>query len=442
MLIRLKQFVQQQNLFLTTDKLLLGVSGGIDSVVLAQLVDQLGNEFAIAHCNFNLRGTESDEDEKFVASLSDILRVPFFSASFHTNEIASEKGISIEMAARELRYEWFEQIRQQHGYDYILVAHHQDDVLETFILNLTRSTGIRGLSGIKPKAGRVVRPMLFATRSDIETYASTYEISSRLDSSNDDQCIKRNKVRHTIIPLLEEINPAFRRNLHKTIALLNDTEQIYLQQIEKTKAEVMVQSGDWFSISIAGIKNLQPIETYLFELLRPFSFKGEMMADMVKALDKEPGTQFFSATHRLVVDRETLIVTSLETETNELVYINSNVTHIESPLPMHLSVEPYIQGYNILKNKNIAQLDYHKVVFPLLLRRWKKGEYFKPLGLNGFKKLSDFFVDEKMSIPEKESTWILSSEGKVAWVVGRRIDDRFKITPETTLILKIDWTTE
>lgn len=432
------KYIHEQELFGRSDKLLLGVSGGVDSVVLANLVNRLGNEFALAHCNFNLRGDASDGDEKFVDALASDLGVKCFFSSFQTREYAAEKGISIEMAARDLRYEWFEQLCFAKGYDWILVAHHLDDVLETFILNMSRGTGIRGLSGIKSKAGKVVRPLLFATREEIEAYAEKSGIESRHDASNDDTAIKRNKVRHDILPQLCELNPAFKRNLQQTISYLNDTELIYLEQINQVREQLISASDNWVKIDKEGLRQLHPLNSYLYELLRPFKFNSDVVAEIAASLDGISGSQFYSSSHRLVVDRGELIITKLESENQDLYYIEKGKKFIREPLHLHLTLQRYNPEFVIPRTSDIAVLDYDKLRFPLMLRKWQQGEYFRPLGMTGFKKLSDFFIDEKLSIPEKESTWILASDNKVVWVVGRRIDDRFKITTETKLVLRIE----
>lgn len=435
---RFLHHIKQEQLFSRTDKLLLGVSGGVDSVVLARLVDKLGNEFALAHCNFNLRGNDSDNDEKFVINLADELGVKCFLSSFQTENFANEKGISIEMAARELRYEWFERIREENNFDWIVVGHHLDDVLETFILNLSRGTGIRGLSGIQPKAGKVVRPLLFASRAEIEQYANENELIWRHDASNDDVMIKRNKVRHQILPLLTELNPSFKQNLQRTIGYLNETKQVFLQKVEEVRQSLVAENEDWITISKEGLMQLDPLSTYLFELLRSYQFNTEVVDEIVKAIDGTSGSCFFSATHRLVIDREELIITALEPTKTELFYLEKTDKFISEPLNLRLTVERYSEEFRIPNSPEVAVFDYDKLRFPLVLRRWKQGEYFKPLGMNGLKKLSDFFIDEKYSIPEKEKAWILASENKVAWIVGKRIDDRFKITADTQLVLRIE----
>ena len=435
---RFLKYIHEEKLFERSEKLLLGVSGGIDSVALANLVDQLGNEFAIAHCNFNLRGQDSDDDENFVVNLADQFGVKCFLSSFATREYATENRISIEMAARELRYNWFETIRTENGFDWILVAHHLDDVLETFVLNLSRGTGIRGLSGIKPKAGKVVRPLLFASRVEIEEYANSKELNFRHDASNDDIQIKRNKVRHQILPLMETLNPSFRKNLERTITYLNETKEVYLSKIELVRQELVQSENDWTKISIDKLKQLEPLSAYLFELLRPFHFNSDVVEEIGRALYSSPGLRFFSSTHRLVVDREELIITTIESKAKEVFYIDKNVQFIRDPVLLRLKIERYHTEYNIPRTADVAVFDYDKLRFPLVLRRWHQGEYFKPFGMKGFKKLSDFFVDEKYSIPEKENIWLLASDNKVVWIVGKRIDDRFKLTRESKLVLRIE----
>lgn len=432
------KYIQDEQLFVSGHKLLLGVSGGVDSVVLAHLIDKLGNEFAIAHCNFNLRGEASIEDEKFVENLALSYGVKFYQSSFQTSEIARERGISIEMAARDLRYDWFERIRETKGYNCIVVGHHLDDVLETFLLNLSRGTGIRGLSGIKPSAGRVVRPLLFAPRHQIVQYANENGLSFRYDVSNDDVVFKRNKVRHEVLPLLEELNPAFRKNLSRTIAALNETETIFLQKIDEVKSKLLQEEGSWMTIDIPSLKELHPQVTYLFELLRPYHFNIDTVRDILYAIDGQPGNQFFSRSHRIVIDRDKLIITELDKESAPVFYIEKGTKFIDQPYRMRFSIQRYSDDFKIPTSPDIAVLDYDRIRFPLLIRKWKQGEYFKPLGMYGFKKLSDYFIDQKLSIPEKEAMWILYSENKVVWIMGQRLDDRYKITPATKLVLRIE----
>jgi tRNA(Ile)-lysidine synthase len=436
---RFLEFIKRKNLYDSSHKLLLGVSGGADSVALTHLVNRLPNMFAVAHCNFNLRGADSDNDERFVKELAGKLGVPCYLSSFPTREYAAENGVSIEMAARELRYNWFEKVRTENDFDFILVGHHLDDVLETFMLNLTRSTGIRGLSGIKPKAGHIVRPLLFATRADVEAYVRENNLDFCTDYTNADTKFKRNAIRHKILPEFESLNPAFKKNLQQTITYLWQTEQIYNEKVEAVRKEVECTDGDWVRIDTLKLRNYEPLQAYLFELLHPFGFNSVVVSEIKESMNGVSGQQFFSASHRLVTDRNELIITTLrEEEQQQYFYISKDIKGLKEPVGLELRVETYDSEYRIEKNPAIALIDYHKLNFPLVLRKWKQGEYFRPLGMKGFKKLSDFLIDEKYSIPEKENTWVLMSDNKVVWVVGKRIDDRFKITGATRKVFRIE----
>lgn len=429
--------IEGEYLFDKEDKLLLGVSGGVDSVVLTHLINRHGNDFAIAHCNFNLRGEESDGDEAFVKELAESYGVRLFSVSFDTKGFAGEMGISIEMAARKLRYEWFEKICNENSFDYIVVGHHLDDVLETFFLNLARGTGIRGLSGIKAKAGKIIRPLLFASRKEIEAYALENNLDFRFDSSNDDIVYKRNNVRHKVLPLMEELNPSFRISLKKTINFLNQTEELFLQKIEDIREMLVSSSEAGILIDKTKLEFLSPKPLILYELLRPYNFNNETVEEIINS-SKNTGSRFYSSTHRLVVDRYNYIITLPEKESLELFYIEEDQTNISDPVEMNIKIEDNFNAYKIPKSKNIAVFDIMEIDFPIVIRKWQKGDYFKPFGMTGFKKISDFFIDEKMSIPEKENCWIMLSGNKVMWIIGKRTDDRFRVSEDTRKILRIE----
>ncbi len=433
---RFVQNIENECLFDKKDKLLLGVSGGVDSVVLSHLISRYGNDFALAHCNFNLRGDESDGDESFVERFAEDLGVKFYLTSFETNDFAEEMGISIEMAARKLRYDWFEKIRSENGFDYIVVGHQLDDVLETFFLNLSRGTGIRGLSGIKAKTGKILRPLLFASRLEIEKYAVDNNLDFRFDSSNDDVIFKRNKVRHQILPLMEELNPSFRTSLKNTIRNLNQTEEVFLTKIEEVREFLISYDEAGISIDIEKLGALSPKSLYLYEILRPFNFNSEIIDDILQA--RISGSQFFSHSHRLVVDRVKYIITPIEKEIPKFFYIEEGQERIFDPIELKISVEEYSEGYKIPRSLRTVAFDFMEIEFPIVLRKWKQGDFFRPFGMNGYKKLSDFFIDEKMSIPEKENAWVMLSGTKIMWVVGKRTDDRYRVTEDTKKILKIE----
>jgi len=438
MIEKFEKHIGSHLLFAPGDTLLAGISGGIDSVVLAELLHRAGMAFAVAHCNFNLRGEESDLDEAFVRQLALKYDKPIYSKSFDTSGVAAERGISIEMAARDLRYEWFEEIRRNYHYDWIVVAHHLDDQAETFFLNLARGTGISGLTGMKAVNGKVVRPLLFASRKEIEQFAAENYLDYREDSSNTLTEFQRNKIRHLILPLLEELNPSFRFGLQETISHLRDTYSIYNQAIEQARERIVRRkSVDEFEVSVDELKFLQPVSTYLFELLRPFHFNGEVVNEMVNSLDGQPGKQFFSPTHRAVLDRGSIVVNKLFNVAQGLYYLEENCRHLSVPIDLTMKSVERTATFRIDTSPKIAMIDKDKLQFPLILRRWRKGDYFQPLGMKGIKKLSDYFVDEKISLTDKENAWLLTNGEEIVWIAGLRLDDRYKITKETTKILVV-----
>jgi len=424
--------------FTSNDTLLVGVSGGIDSIVLVDLLQRAGLAFAVAHCNFHLRGVESDLDETFVKALAARYEKQLFCHSFNTREIAEEGGISIEMAARDLRYAWFEEIRKNHHFDWIVVAHHRDDQIETFFLNLARGTGISGLTGMSSVNGKVLRPLLFASRKDIVTYAAKNRLNYREDSSNSLTDFQRNKIRHLVLPLMEELNPSFRDSMQETILHLRDTSLIYSQAIERARELVTRQtnSGD-LEVSLSELRLLHPISSYLFELLKPYHFNGDVVEDIIRAMGSQPGKQFFSVTHRAVLDRDVLLIQEVSQYSDRRFYLDENCKHLEFPIKLSINTQQRTASFSLNSSPKIALIDKDLVQFPLILRKWVKGDYFHPLGMTGLKKLSNFFVDEKFSLPEKERTWLLTNGEEIVWIVGVRLDNRYKVTPETKNILVV-----
>lgn len=430
-------YIRKEKLFDSHQKVLLAVSGGIDSMVMLYLFQKSGYNFSAAHCNFQLRGDESDGDEQFVKDYCDEHNIQLFTTRFETFEYARQEGISIEMAARDLRYSWFNELIADEKFDCLATAHHQDDVIETFFINLSRGTGIRGLSGIKPKFGVIVRPVLFSDRATIRNYAALHQIASREDSSNSDTNIQRNFIRHKIIPMLDEFHPAFRKNIIKTADNLFHTELIFQQKLEEIFADA-INCTEWGeSIEIEKLKKCRSMRTVLFEMLKEKGFSVEQVDDIIHSLDGESGKKFFSSTHRIVKDREVLLLSKITNDRPDLVYIEKDCLEVHYPLRMRFERISRTANFHLSKNATVADFDYDKLEFPLLLRKWQEGEYFQPLGMSGLKKLSDFFIDEKYSIPEKENTWILTSGNKVVWVVNKRIDDRFKVESKTQNIYRI-----
>lgn len=438
MLQRFIKYISDNHLFSKADTILVGVSGGIDSVVLLDLLDKAGFSVAIAHCNFRLRGEESDGDERLVGELAKKYDAPLFKTSFDTADYALENKVSIEMAARDLRYQWFEEIRASHHFDCIAVAHHRDDQLETFFLNLARGTGLTGLTGIHPINGKIVRPLLFASRDEIEKYRHENFLDFREDSSNQSLDYQRNKIRHTLLPVMETLNPSFREGLIRTMGYLDDVSKICDRAIQQTWERVALRKGNDFLISIAELKLLNPLPTYLFEFLKSFGFNSMVVADIVASLDGMSGKQFVSQTHRLVRDRESLILTPLQSANRKQFYIEEGMKECISPIHLKISVHDKMDKFKISDSRFEACIDRDHVQFPLLIRRWQQGDYFKPLGMKGFKKISDFFIDSKLSLPEKENIWILANGEQVVWIIGHRLDDRYKITSDTHNILKLE----
>ncbi|MBL7112585.1 MAG: tRNA lysidine(34) synthetase TilS [Bacteroidales bacterium] len=435
---RFTSFVRDQNLFSRDNKILLAVSGGIDSVVMLYLFRQSGFQFGMAHCNFHLRGIESDGDEQFIQQLARQYNITHYTAHFNTEEYARENKLSIQMAARELRYNWFEEICDQHGYTNIATAHNQDDVIETFMINLGRGTGIRGLTGIKPKTGRIIRPLLFASRSEIEKFANECAVEYREDSSNISVYYTRNKIRHEIIPLFEEINPSFRSSLIETIRKLNDTENIYLNTIENIKNELVEHNGESAIIDLEKLEPLPNKLTVLFEILSGYQFLSSQIASIIDSSKAHSGKQFYSGTHRLIKDRNTFIVTPLKETESKRYYIDEGMEQVREPISMDLLIVDNNHSFTIPRQRNVACLDYGKLNFPLIFRKWHDGDYFQPLGMVHKKKLSDFLIDEKLSIADKEDQWLLISGDDIVWVVNQRIDERYKVTDKTRQILMVE----
>ena len=437
MLDQFKTFIKENHLLKKSDRTLLTVSGGIDSVVMLDLFMRTGYKCGIAHCNFGLRGNESDEDEDFVRQLAYQYGIKLYCARFNTEEYAEDNNISIQMAARKLRYEWFEKVRESNPFDLVATAHNQDDVIETFFINLSRGSGIHGLTGIKVISGKIIRPLLFAPRSLIESYANEFSLSFREDSSNASEKYIRNKIRHKILPLFENINPGFRNTIMETIQKLRETEAIYSDEINLRRKEIITERDDLITISLDVLTKLPQRKTYLFEFLSEYHFTPKQIIDIDESINATSGKQFFSATHRLVKDRSKLIITPIGDEEYRKFYIAQDINQIYEPVHLEFIVVDHTPGFRIPKEPSIACLDYELLTFPLLIRKWQSGDYFHPLGMKHRKKLSDFLVDQKISIVDKENLWLLLNNEDIVWVINQRIDERYKITSKTRQILMI-----
>lgn len=438
MLPNFKKYILDQKLFNPQDAILVAVSGGIDSVVLADLFYQSGYSFGIAHCNFNLRGEESDMDEVFVRELARKYQIPFYSQSFDTPKEAQKRGISTQMAARQLRYDWFAELLRKEAFNFIATAHHLNDLLETALLNLTRGTGIAGLHGIPVKNGNIIRPLLFATRNEIEQYAQSQQITWREDSSNQEDKYTRNLIRHKVIPVLKSINPKLEKTWAHSADKIQSVENIFLAQNQAFFQQITERKGEMLYIYFNKLKNITEPVIQLYQYLEVYGFAYSQCQSMIASLDNISGLLFESDAFQIVKDREAFILspkTSAELVTYEIV---SGQTSLEtSKFTFYIRSIPYDSNYEIVKKANWACVDLQKLKFPLLLRPWQLGDWFYPLGMKHRKKLSDFFIDLKIPRNVKQESYVLCSQDDIVWVVGYRIDDRFKIQDHTKEVLEI-----
>jgi len=438
MLIEFKKFIAENNLIKRGDRILLAVSGGIDSMVMAHLFSQLDYETGMAHCNFSLRARESDKDEDMVRKYASEHDIPFYSIRFETKAFAKKNGLSVQMAARELRYEWFEEIRKKNCYDAIAVAHNLNDNIETLIINLTRGTGLTGLSGMRPACNRIIRPLLFATRQDITRYCNQHRIVFREDKSNADTKYTRNKIRHLVIPVLKEINPSIETTLKETAERFTGIYEIVSEYISRLREMVSKHKGELITFNINLLKLHLNNKTVLFELFKPFGINNVQLNDLIKVIDGKTGGQIFTGTHRIIKNRKELIVTH-EDVGNETFYSIRNITGFRKVPDIVSAGYVDISGkFEIPTDPLVACIDSEKVSFPLIIRKWKSGDYFYPLGMKQKKKLSDYFIDNKYSRIDKVNILILECDGKIVWIIGDRIDNRFRITKSTqkALIIK------
>ncbi len=436
----LKQFeinISKNSLFSKTDKLLVAFSGGIDSVVLADLLHKAGYNIELAHCNFQLRGQEAIDDTAFCENFSKSINAPFHVIYFDTKAYAEEHKLSIQMAARELRYNWFKSLKAEHGFDYILTAHHANDNIETLFVNLIRGTGIKGLQGIPEKQNDIVRPLLFATKDEIRAYAEKQKLVFREDSSNQEVKYKRNFIRHQIVPELKKLNPAIEETIHTSIQFFKQSSEIIAEYAQLKFQSICKKENHWLYIDIELLLLEKQKETLLFEWLYNKQFKASQIQQLTEALHTEDkvGKLFSSATHQLVIDRRYIIVKALSKE-EEIKEFTITSIFDTTHLPIDLNFEE-TNNVSFSKNANEISIPSSLDLFPLKLRRWKQGDKFKPFGMDGFKKLSDFFKDQKLSLFEKENVWILENKEHIIWVIGYRMDDRCKVNEGVEKVLRI-----
>ena len=443
-----KAFIKREHLFKIKDKLLLAVSGGVDSVVLCELCKQAGYDFVIAHCNFQLRDGESDRDENFVKELGKKYGAAVLVKKFDTEKYAASNKLSIQVAARELRYNWFNELLDastanlhtgQAGW--LLTGHHADDNIETMLMNFFKGTGITGLRGILPKQGKIIRPLLFARKTDLKNFATEKKLLFVEDSSNESDKYTRNYFRNQLIPDLQKVFPQAEDNLLDNLQRFREIELLYRQSIALYTKKLLVQKGDEVHIPVLKLKKAAPLSTIVYEIIRNFSFTAYQVNDVIALLQSETGKYIQSPSHRIIKNRNWLIIAPNETIAAQTILVEEKDSSIDFPLgQLQIKLLPRTPNYKLQTTDLTAEIDAAGIEFPLLLRKWKTGDYFYPLGMKKKKKLSRFFIDRKLSLPQKEKVWVIEMNKKITWVVGMRIDDRFRITDNTKTILQLSLT--
>ncbi|MFI5451991.1 tRNA lysidine(34) synthetase TilS [Pedobacter sp. UC225_61] len=424
-------YIKKNALFSKLDKILLAVSGGKDSALMVQLFKLAGFQFSIAHCNFNLRGDESQRDEAFVKLLATTLGVSYHVVHFDAKAYANGHHLSIQMAARDLRYQWFETLRQENGYNFIALAHHQNDSIETLLLNLTRGTGISGMHGILPKRDKLIRPLLFLSRHQIDELVKENDINFVEDSSNESTKYARNKIRLAVIPQLREINPNLEHTFAQNITRFAQTEEVLQNVITQTRKEIVREINGEFYFSIEKIKELKPQKLLFFELLKPYHFTNKLVDEILESLTKQSGTSFYSHTHRATINRNEVMISALSKEQmhkNQFIHPKDERILVEN----QQILIAYTTSNAVENTRNKAFIDADKLIFPLVVRFKQDGDRFMPLGMKQYKKLSDFLIDSKVPLPQKEKIpLIINGNGEIIWVVGLRQDNRYKVTATT-----------
>ena len=438
MLLKFKKFIADNNLVKPGDRVLLAVSGGIDSMVMTHLFMESEYEIGIAHCNFSLRASESDLDEEMVSKFAAENRFEFFTTRFDTKTYARENGLSVQMAARELRYTWFEKVRKEHSFDSIAIAHNLNDNIETLMINLIRGTGVAGLTGMKPSSDKIIRPLLFATRQDIIYYCNRNKIMYREDLSNADTKYLRNKIRHLILPLLKEINPSVESTLNETAERFRGINEIVTAYIKEIREKVSVQKNEYTTFNVNFLKSYINNKVILFELFKPFGISDVSLDDLMNIIEGKTGGLLITGSHRIVKNRKEILILSIK-DVADGIRLIINLQNLEKipEIGSFRSVR-LTEEFEIPDSPLIACIDLDKLSFPLILRKWNAGDHFYPFGMNHRKKLSDHFVDKKYSIFDKENALIIESDGKIACILGDRIDNRFRITDSSKNALIIE----
>lgn len=432
MLTKFQNHLNKNFPFLKEKRLLLATSGGIDSMVLVHLLHQLKYDFAVAHCNFQLRNSESDTDEFFVKSFCDEEKIEAFIQKFETKKFASDYNLSIQLAARKLRYDWFYELLEQENFDYILTAHHLDDSLETFLINLSRGTGLDGLTGIPNQNDKIIRPLLVFSRNEIETFANENAILWREDSSNASDKYLRNKLRHDVVPILKELNPSFLSSFEKTVENLKQSQSMVDDASKLVYKIVVEENENELKINLKELLKLPNYNAYLYQWLKDYGFNA--WNDIYDLVHAQSGKQVFCENFFLLKDRFYLILSPKnDINRNQIYDIDKNFSQVNIPLKFDFCNVGDIS----ISDSNSIFVDEDQLKFPLQLRKWQEGDVFHPFGMQGSKKVSKYFKDEKLSLIDKLNKWLLCSDDQIVWIVGMRQDERFKVTTNTTKILKI-----
>lgn len=438
MLRKVASYIEKYRLLQSKKAVLVGLSGGTDSVTLLSVLKALDYPCIAAHCNFHLRGEESNRDEAFVVELCKKKEIRLLKTDFDTFGYAQLKGISIEMAARELRYNWFYEIAGENNVQAIAIAHHADDNIETLLLNLCRGTGLKGLTGIPVKNDKIVRPLLCCTRREIENYVTVNSLSSVEDSTNALVDYKRNRLRNEIIPLLEAINPSVRKTLYESIERFDGIFRVYNNAINSIRENLLSEGENCIKIDIKKLEKQADIPTVLFELLNEYAFNASQVKQIANSIYEESGKQFFAENYILTKDRDFLIIVKKQENSDEVYVIDENCEMINHPINLTIKKYKITHDFDISKSADCVQVDANKLAFPLTIRRWRNGDAFYPFGMKNKKKISDFFIDIKLSRSEKEQVWLLLSRKEIVWVIGKRLDNRFRVTGSTKSIVEFN----
>jgi len=458
LLVEFTNYIREQNLFQKKDHLFIAVSGGVDSIVLCDLCKQASFDFEIAHCNFQLRGEESERDEKFVREIAEKYGVKIIVKKFDTKQYAEKNKVSIQVAARELRYQWFEELLSNNyaaangkskekagqqakfytqGKFYLLTAHHANDNIETLLMNFFKGTGITGLRSILPKQGKIIRPLLFAKKEELLLYAEENKLFFVEDSSNISDKYTRNYFRNQLIPTIKKVFPQVEENLLNNIERFKEIEILYQQSIDLHKRKLLEPKGNEIHFPVLKLLKLKPLKTIIYEIIKDFDFTAHQTEEVIKLLKSESGKYISSGTHKIIKNRNWIIIAPINPLESNHILLNQNEKEIEFETG-RLKLKKYPNtGNKPSSYDNMVTLDADTIHFPLLLRKWKQGDYFYPLGMKKKKKLSKFFIDQKLSLTDKEKVWIVESNKKIIWIIGKRIDNRFRLTDKTKNIVEI-----